>query len=58
MLDISVLIMKGLYTTVSAIFIYFVYSLLPKDLTIRDLIISTSFGVMPCDDRETSPRIS
>ena len=37
MLHISVLVMNRLNTTESAIFIYLVYSLLPKDLAVENL---------------------
>ena len=52
---ISVLVMNRLNTTESAIFIYFMYPMLPKDLTIQNLFISTAAGVVPYGGRKTSP---
>ena len=50
--------MNRLNTTESAIFIYLVNSLLPKDLSIQNLFISTEAGVLPCVGCKTSPHTS
>ena len=57
-LHISVLVINRLNTTESAIFISLMYSLLPKDLTIQNLFVSTAAGVMPHGGRKLSNRAS
>ena len=54
MLYISLLVMDRLNSTLSAIFIPLVYSLLPKDLTVQNLFIFPAAGVVPCDGRTSS----
>ena len=39
----------------SAIFIFFVVFLLPKDITIQNLVIFTAAGVVPSGGHEKSP---
>ena len=57
-LHISILVMKRLNLTESAIFISLVYSSLPKDLTIHNLFIITAAGVVPCGGLNTPLRTS
>ena len=47
-LHISVLVKNRLNTTEFAIFISLVHSVLPNDLTIKDIFISNIAGVVPC----------
>ena len=54
MLHFSELVMNRLNTTESAIFIYLVHSLLPRNLAkcIQNLFISTAAGVVLCGGRK------
>ena len=54
--DISLPVMNRVSENDSAFFISFVYSLLPKYLTIQNLFILTAAGAVPCGGRKTSRR--
>ena len=56
MLHISLLAMNRLNKTQLAIFISLMQSLLPKDLTIRNLFTFIAASIVPCGGRKTSPR--
>ena len=55
MLPISLRVMNRPYSAEPDIFFSLVFSFLPKDFTIQNLLIFTATGVVPCDGRKCLP---